>query len=249
MAHFAVTIKDHALNRIDARVKLLFCLAALIMVLSCRGVFFPLLVFSLCVALSAWMRVPLKVFLLRFSEPFFIAGVLVLLKFLFSGHETLVTVAIAGIEISGYRDGLLDGLHIAARIAGAVSLVAVLGFSTPFTDFVAALSWCRVPKGLVEIFLFAYRYIFVLFEDAMVIYSAQKNRLGYSSIRRGLNSFGVLAGSLVLKAFEHSENVTTAMVQRGYDGNLPLLRQRPLPFSEILGSLLCITALGVVWRL
>ena len=97
--------------------------------------------------------------------------------------------------------------------------------------------------------MFAYRYIFVLLEDALVIYNAQKNRLGYSSIRRGLSSFGVLSGSLILKAFEHSQNTTVAMVQRGYDGNMPMLRHRPFQASEIVISALCIIALGLVWRI
>ncbi|MCL5024651.1 MAG: hypothetical protein M1497_15050 [Nitrospirae bacterium] len=138
---------------------------------------------------------------------------------------------------------------IAARILGAVSVVAVIGFSTPFTEFMAGLSWLRVPRSFIEILMFAYRYIFVLLEDAMVIYNAQKNRLGYSSPRRGLNSFGVLSGSLILKAFEHSQSTTVAMVQRGYDGNLQMLRHRPFRLSEEKVSLLFIIALGFVWRM
>ncbi len=143
----------------------------------------------------------------------------------------------------------MEGLLIASRIIGAVSIVAVLGFSTPFTEFIASLSWLRTPKQFIEILMFAYRYIFVLLEDAMVIYNAQRNRLGYSSIRRGLSSFGILTGSLILKAFEHSQNTTVAMIQRGYDGNMPMLKQRPFALSEIIVSVLFIIAMGVVWKI
>ena len=97
--------------------------------------------------------------------------------------------------------------------------------------------------------MLAYRYIFVLLEDAMVIYNAQKNRLGYSSVRRGLNSFGTLSGSLVLKAFDHSQNTTVAMVQRGYDGNMPLLKHKPFKLSEVVASALFIVAMGCIWNL
>ena len=131
--------------------------------------------------------------------------VIILLKFFFAGKEALFTVNLFGLDIVGHRDGLVEGLMIASRIIGAVSVVALVGFSTPFTEFLAGLSWLRVPRGLIEILMFAYRYIFVLLEDATVIYSAQKNRLGYSTMRRGLSSFGVLAGSLTLKAFDHSQ--------------------------------------------
>jgi cobalt/nickel transport system permease protein len=143
----------------------------------------------------------------------------------------------------------MDGLRIGSRIFGAVSIVAVMGFSTPFTEFIAGLSWLRVPRGFIEILMFAYRYIFVLLEDAIIIFHAQKNRLGYSSIRRGLDSFGTLSGSLMLKALEHSHNITVAMIQRGYDGNIPMLKHKPFKPSEIIASVLFITAMGLVWTI
>ena len=241
--------KDHILSRIDARVKLLVALSILVMVLSYRGFVLPLLVTLLCLFFCIKMRIPLRVVILRFSEPVFIAFIILALKFFFSGNDVLFSINIIGIKISGHKDGLMDGLMIASRILSAVSIVAVLGFSTPFTEFIAGLSWLRVPKGFIEILMFAYRYIFVLLEDAMVIYNAQKNRLGYSNIKRGLGSFSTLAGSLVLKAFEHSHNITVAMIQRGYDGNIPMLKHKPFKPFEIIVSVLVITAMGFVWKI
>jgi cobalt/nickel transport system permease protein len=113
----------------------------------------------------------------------------------------------------------------------------------------AGLSWFRVPKGFIEILMFAYRYIFVLFEDAQVIYQAQKNRLGYSTIRRGLSSFGTLAGSLTIKAFDNSQSTTVAMVQRGYDGDMPMLSHRPFKSTEVVTSTLVLLIMGVIWKI
>lgn len=246
--------KEHILSKIDARVKILVSLIMLAMVLSYKGFVLPLLVTLLCLFFCIKMRVPLKVFILRFSEPIFIASIVLLLKFFFSGKDVIFSISLPTshfslLTVTGYKDGLMDGLMIAGRIISAVSIVAVLGFSTPFTDIIAGLSWFRVPKGFIEILMFAYRYIFVLLEDAMVIYNAQKNRLGYSSIKRGLSSFGTLAGSLVIKAFEHSQNITVAMVQRGYDGNIHMLKHKPFKSSEIIISVLVITAMGFVWKI
>lgn len=241
--------KEHILSRVDARVKILVALTILAMVLSYKGFVLPLLVTLLCILLCFKMRIPLKVFMLRFSEPIFIASIIILLKFFFSGDNVLFSANIMGIKITGYKDGLMDGLQIASRILGAVSIVAVLGFATPFTEFMAGLSWLRVPRGFIEILMFAYRYIFVLLEDALIIYNAQKNRLGYSSMRRGLSSFGILTGSLILKAFEHSQNTALAMVQRGYEGNIPVLKHRPFKPFEIIVSILFIVAMGIVWKI
>lgn len=246
--------KDHILSRIDARVKLLVALTILIMVLSYKGFVLPALVTLFCLFLCITMKVPLRVFMLRFSEPVFIASIILFLKLFFSGKDVLFSISLPTSHFSlftltGYKDGLMDGLMIAIRILGAVSIVAVMGLSTPFTEFIAGLSWLRVPKGFIEVLMFAYRYIFVLFEDAMVIYNAQKNRLGYSNIRRGLGSFSALAGSLILKAFEHSHNITTAMIQRGYDGNMPMLKHKPFKLSEVVVSVLFITVMGFVWKI
>lgn len=241
--------KDNILLRVDARVKILVALTVLIMVLSYRGVTLPLLVTLFCLSLCIKMRIPLKVFILRFSEPLFIAFVVLLLKLFFSGEDVLFSVNLMGLGIVGHKDGLMDGLNIVGRILGAVSVVAVLGFSTPFAELMAGLSWLKIPGSFIEILMFAYRYIFVLSEDAMVIYNAQKNRLGYSNIRRGLSSFGTLAGSLTLKAFENSQNTAVAMVQRGYDGNMPMLKHKPFRVSEIMTSLLFVIVMGIVWKI
>ena len=173
------------LSQVDARVKLGVSLFILAMVLSYKGLVFPLFILGISLCLCIRMNIPFKVFLLRFSEPVFIASVVILIKFLFSGQEAMFSVKMWGITITGHKDGLMDGLQIGSRILGAVSIVALLGFSTPFTEIMAGLSWLKIPKGIIEISLFAYRYIFVLLEDAMVIYNAQKNRLGYSSVKKG----------------------------------------------------------------
>lgn len=241
--------KRHILSETDTRLKLMVAVGLLIMVLSYKGFVFPLVIVAISLLLCMKMRVPMKAFIFRFSEPVFIALVLVFIKFLFFGRDVLFSVHLLGLHISGYRDGLIAGLLIATRIIGAVSVIAALGFATPFTDMMSGLSWFRVPKGLIEILMFAYRYIFMLFEDAMVIYHAQKNRLGYSNLRRGLTSFGLLAGSLTLKAFEHSQNATVAMVQRGYDGSMPVKKHKPFKPSEVVASVCFIVIMGLVWKI
>ncbi len=229
--------KEHLLSGVDARLKLITAVCLLVMVLSYRGFLFPALVFVLSLLLCRQMRVPLKSFLLRFSEPAFVAVVLVLLKTFFSGSEAAFSKA-----------GFLEGLMIAARIIGAVSVIAALGFSAPFTEIISGLSWFRVPKGFTEVLMFAYRYVFLLLDDAMVIYSAQKNRLGYAGVRRGLGSFGILAGSLTLRAFENSQKTATAMEQRGYDGSMPRAMHKPFRVSELMASAALILIMAVIWK-
>lgn len=251
MHHF--TCRSHSANNplapLDPRVKLLSALTLLMMVLGSKGFAFPLLMAALSWGCCIFSGIRLKILAVRFAEPLFIAFMVVALKTLYSGQAPLCTVDLAGVVVTIHRDGLLAGLLIASRIIGAVSLVALLGFSTSFTDLMAALAWLRAPRAFIEVALFAWRYLFVLFDDAQVVYSAQKNRLGYTGYRRGLRSFGTMAGALVIKAFDTSQAMTTAMVQRGYDGSLPLLKQKPFRVAEVAISLMFIVCMGIIWRI
>ncbi|NMC73058.1 MAG: cobalt ECF transporter T component CbiQ [Geobacteraceae bacterium] len=240
---------DSFLSRIDPRVKLLCALGLLVMVLSGKGFLFPLATAALGIAICLGSGLRLRSLVFRFAEPLFIMVMLVLLKLFFTGREPLFSVTLFGIDIIGYRDGLREGLLIAGRITGAVALMNALACITPFTEIMAALAWLRVPRSFIEISLFAWRYLFLIFDDARVIYGAQKNRLGYSGCGRGLRSFGTLAGTLVIKAFDNSRNVTTAMIQRGYDGSMPMLRHKPFRAAEVAVSLAFILIMGFLWKI
>ena len=241
--------KDHFLSKIDARIKLLVVLVLLAMILSYKGFFFPLVVILFCFLLAVILRVPLRVFFLRLSEPLFVSAVVVLLKTFFSGHLPFFSTSLFGLKIAGFQDGLREGLMISSRIIGAVSILTIMGFSTPFTEFMAGLSWLKVPKGFVEVMVFAYRYIFVLLDESLVIYNSQKTRLGYTSFKRGLSSFGTLTGSLILKVFEHSQNTAMALVQRGFDGHIPTATERSFKGSEVLGSMIFVLVMGSLWMI
>lgn len=232
---------------IDSRVKLIIAGTTLVMVLSSKGPLFPAVItlfgFIMCMRLGMHPRR----FMLRFSEPLFIAAVVMLLKLFTSGHEPLFSMDVFGLGLRGYRDGLMEGISIAARITGSVFVVALLSLTTPFAELLYGLSRLGLPKGFIEILMFAYRSIFHLSDHATTIFQAQKNRLGYSSLKRGLLSFGTLAGALAIRAFEQSESMTTAMRQRGYDGEMPRIKHRPLRKIEIALSIVMVALIAAVW--
>lgn len=211
--------KENILSKIDARIKIAVGAVILAMALSQKGFILPLAILFLCVLFFIHARISPKILAIRFLEPLFIVFAVVILKYWTSGSS-----------------GFWDGISIAVRIFSAVSVVFVVWFSTPFSEITASLSYFKIPSEFIEILIFAGRYSFVLFEDAYVIYNAQKNRLGYSNIKKGLNSFGKLSGALILKAFENSQNLSQSMIQRGYDGTLPIIHHKPLKPLQILGS-------------
>jgi cobalt/nickel transport system permease protein len=153
------------------------------------------------------------------------------------------------LSISGQIDGFSEGVLITSRIIGAVSVAVLLGQVMTFTETMAALAWLRVPRGLVDVAMFAWRALFMLYDDAGVVYTAQKNRLGYCGMRRGLKSFGTMAGMLVIRAFDSSQAMTVAMSQRGYDGTLPLLRSSRLGGVQLAGLFLFAVVATAAWKL
>jgi cobalt/nickel transport system permease protein len=240
---------SHPLSHVDARVKLLVAILLLLMVVSSRGFSFPLLTAGISLGLCLSLKVKIRTLLTRFAEPLFIAAVILVMKALGRGDIPLWGVHLPFVEITIYKEGLIDGVRIASRIIGGVSVVAAVGFATTFTELLAALAWFRIPREVTEVALFAWRYLFVLADDAQVIHSAQKNRLGYVGVRRSFCSFGTLGGALVIKAFDASQTMTTSMMQRGYDGNLPMLKHSPLRRRELLPAALILAAMGALWTI
>lgn len=241
---------DHAaVTAVDPRVRLLAAALLLALVVSSSGSTFPWMVAGICLPVALIAGMPPRLLLLRLLHPLFIAAVIVALKTFMGTGEALGFPDAGGLVALLHRQGLRDGLVIASRIMGAASVALLLGQVMSFTETMAALAWLRLPRGLVEVTLFAWRSLFMLYDDAGTVYTAQKNRLGYCGWRRGLRSFGTMAGMLVIRAFDGSDAMTTAMAQRGYDGRLPLLRgSRP---SAVQMALLLVFAVAATtaWTL
>jgi cobalt/nickel transport system permease protein len=191
----------------------------------------------------------LRVLMLRLLHPLFIAAVILALKTFLGPGESATLFKLGSLSLSGQMAGLHEGLLITSRIIGAVSVAVLLSQVMTFTETMAALAWLRVPRGLVDVAMFAWRSLFMLYDDAGVVYTAQKNRLGYCGMRRGLKSFGAMAGMLTIRAFDSSQAMTVAMTQRGYDGSLPLLRDSRLGGKQLAGLLMFAIVATTAWKL
>jgi cobalt/nickel transport system permease protein len=221
----------------------------LALVVSSHGSVFPWQVAGIClpVALISGMR--LRVLMLRLLHPLFIAVVILVLKTFLGTGESATLLRVGSYSLAGQAEGFREGLLITSRIIGAVSVAVLLGQVMTFTETMAALAWLRVPRGLIDVSMFAWRSLFMLYDDAGIVYTAQKNRLGYCGMRRGLKSFGAMAGMLIIRAFDSSQAMTVAMSQRGYDGTLPLLRGSRLGGQQVAGLIMFAIVATAAWKL
>jgi cobalt/nickel transport system permease protein len=219
------------------------------LVISSHGSAFPWQVAGICLPVALIAGMHPRLLLLRMLHPLFIALVVLILKTFMGAGESVALFKIGTLTVTGRPEGLHEGLLISSRIVGAVSVAVLLGQVMTFTETMAALAWLRVPRGLVDVSMFAWRALFMLYDDAGVVYTAQKNRLGYCGMRRGLKSFGAMAGMLIIRAFDSSQAMTVAMTQRGYDGSLPLLRASRLGRAQLAGLSAFAILASVAWKL
>lgn len=73
--------------------------------------------------------------------------------------------------------------------------------------------------------LLIYRYIFVLFDIASAISTAQDSRLGNRNYKTSMKSFGAMISALFVRAMKKSGALYDAMESRCYDGTIRVLNE------------------------
>lgn len=97
----------------------------------------------------------------------------------------------------------------------------------PFPQLLATLLRWRVPKVLVAMLSFMYRYIFILWEELARLKQARGARqFGELSMSRQWMGNAQLIGLLLLRAMERAERTHHAMLARGWDGEIRFLNDK-----------------------
>ena len=105
---------------------------------------------------------------------------------------------------------------------GAVSAI-LLGATTSVPDVLHALERLRVPRLLVVIAAFMYRYVFVIADEARRMRSALAARAYRPRHLGQVATLGRMVTALFLRSYERGERVYLAMLARGYAGTMPRL--------------------------
>lgn len=154
--------------------------------------------------------------------------------------------------------GLLRFATIVWKSWLSMQAALLLTATTHFLDVLRALQALHMPKIIVALMSFMYRYLFILVEEAQRLLRARDCRSaalsgsGGGSVLWRAQVTGRLVGTLFLRSFERSERIYVAMLSRGYTGELRTLRaqtldRRDLRFGIGVGAvLLIITAQAFV---
>ena len=181
--------------------------------------------------LDVWRRV-------RVVLPLVLA-VGVLLPFVRSGGDSYdvgtLTVHEAGLTIFA---------AVAVKAALGTSIAALLSATTPFPAVLRGLEALHVPRLLVLVGAFMYRYLFVI--------AAEVGRMRWALLARGYRPrhplhaapAGRIATAMFLRTYGRGERVYLAMLARGYRGAMPQLA--PLSLGRADVAFVAAVALAVV---
>lgn len=131
----------------------------------------------------------------------------------------------------------------------SISCLYFLTLTTPVLDLLAVLRRLHCPWIIIELMMLIYRYIFVLFDMAIAIMSAQNCRLGNRDAKTAIQAMGLMLSVLLVRALNKSTLLFDAMESRCYDGEIRVLneskpssRKEKLVVSTFLIALLVVSA-------
>ena len=241
--------RDSPLHRADPRLKFVAVIAAILSIsLLPIGAFLALGIAWLALAAAATLA---RLGPLRLSRgafialPFLVAAVP--LMFVRTG-DPLGTIG--PLTISG--EGLVMFVTIALKSWISVQAALLLTFTTPFHDLVDALRDLRLPRILVAIISFMYRYLAVLGDEGSRMLRARAARSAAApagasggTLRWRAAVTGQMVGSLFLRSYERSERIYDAMLARGFDGTFRHLASRRIggaAWAAFAGLILALVA-------
>ncbi len=127
-------------------------------------------------------------------------------------------------------DGILAlWLVIRSYLSALAALLLVA--TTPMPALMAGLERLRVPRFLVQVMQFLYRYLLVLIDEATAMRQAASSRAGSLRTMR-FRQAGAALGALFARSHARAQAIHRAMLSRGFDGHLPVFRRARLPIAD-----------------
>ncbi|MCK4729316.1 MAG: cobalt ECF transporter T component CbiQ, partial [Desulfobacterales bacterium] len=226
---------DSLIRRLDPRVKIVvvFLFSVAVAVSNRFVVLMLALGLGLCIVLAA--RLPIKQLVRRLVPVnMFIILLWFFLPFTFEG-EPLFSVG----PLVGTHEGVLYAARISIKSNAIMVMLIALVASTSILTLGHAMHELRVPKKIVHLFFFTYRYIHVIHREYLRLVSAMKVR----GFRPGTNvhtykTFAYLVGMLLVRSSDRAERVHNAMLCRGFSGNLYSLSEFSLKTRDMISLIL-----------
>jgi cobalt/nickel transport system permease protein len=130
---------------------------------------------------------------------------------------------------------------LGCKITAIALLAAALVASTRFAELCHSLRRMGCPARLVQIILLTYRMNFALAgETESVRYALAARNFRWRVSRRGLSTIGTAIGSILVRSLDRADRLYSAMLARGYDGQIRCLPTRGVNRSDVAKTLACV---------
>ena len=242
--------QNSAFRHIHPGTKLILCLGSLIICLVSPSPVVPLVS---GIVLSLVLIVPARVSPVMYGEIllgpaiFTVLSVVVLL-FVTGGGNVVWQYSLFGwLSLTVTEGGIQQGVLVLCRVFGCSVSLFFIALTTPMTDLFNGMKRARIPVELIDLMMIIYRYIFIVYDQAIEIWRAQVMRLGYSRPVEAVRSFSTLCGILFISSWNAGEDLIRAMDCRCYDGKFPALdRAEPVRMRSLVPVILYLSVLSAV---
>lgn len=205
--------RDSLLHRWNAKDKLLGLGALILSFSAVRQLEMLPVMVAITTSFFIVSQLPLQLWRDRLKLPgFFLVSMLLWLPF--NGETAIAQIGPWNL----YSEGLESLLLLGTRFLCILTLGLVLIGTAPFLSLVRALRAWGLPSLLADMMLLSYRYLYEIGGEFKTMRTAMRLRgfQGSGFNKRTLNVLAGLAGSLLVRSYEKSERVYSAMRLRGY---------------------------------
>jgi len=243
--------RDSLIHRLDPRTKFITTLVFILAVISTpptRWQAFALYLF-LVATLLLLSKVPI-IYVLKRSLVImpFVLMIAVFIPF-FKGGEVAGSYNIWVWQVSVTYSGLQVLWNVLIKAWLSILSLIWLTSTTKLANLLKGLERLRMPRVMIMILSFMYRYIFVLVDEVMRMRQARDSRNFSGKRLWQLRTIGNMIGTLFIRSYERGERVYAAMLARGFDGHSRTLdrlnfRQADAYFGIGLSLVLILTSMA-----
>ncbi len=227
---------NSVIHRMDPRVKIVVFISFVLVVISTPPVEFSkfflyfLLIFSVILA----SRVPLG-FILRRSLVVIPFVLLVAISIPFTkGGEVAGSYSFWSLNLDVSHTGLDIFFNVLIKSWLSVLSMVTLVSTTSFPRLLKGFQRLKLPRVMILIISFMYRYIFILADEITAMKRARDSRSSGGNRRWHIKTIGDIIGSLFIRSYERGERIYAAMLSRGFTGEIKTLDDLRIKSQDIL---------------
>jgi len=122
--------------------------------------------------------------------------------------------------ITIYEQGLEKFLLINIKAVLAIFMSLLITTTTDLMLLLKGMESLKIPKLVISIVSFMYRFIFLLIDEVERMILAYQSRYFKLSLKNRIKTFANMIGVLFIRTYERGERIYLAMESRGFKGEV-----------------------------